>query len=55
VELKSPNGKVEKITVMETGADTGIFEASVPVSGSGVWTASYGYWGFRKQALLTIK
>jgi hypothetical protein len=55
VELKSPNGKVEKITVMETGADTGIFEASVPVSGSVVWTASYGYWGFGKQALLTIK
>jgi hypothetical protein len=55
VELKSPDGQVEKITVIETGADTGIFEASVPVRKAGLWTASYGYWGFRKQALLTIK
>jgi len=55
VELKAPDGRINKIAVVETGADTGLFEASLPVVGSGVWTASYGYWGFRKQTLLNVK
>ena len=55
VELKAPDGRINKIAVVETGTDTGLFEASLPVAGSGVWTASYGYWGFRKQTLLNVK
>jgi hypothetical protein len=55
VELKAPDGKVSRITVVETGADTGEFRAEFTPGRSGSWSVSYGYWGFRKEALLKVK
>jgi hypothetical protein len=55
VELKAPDGKVSRITVVETGPDTGVFMASFTPGKRGVWRSSYGYWGFRKEALLNVK
>jgi hypothetical protein len=55
VELKAPDGKMSRITVVETGPDTGVFMASFTPGKRGLWRLSYGYWGFRKDAKLKVQ
>jgi hypothetical protein len=55
VELTSPNGVKSRLMVIETGDDTGVFSASFKPEKPGTWKASYGYWGFRKEAVIQVK
>ena len=55
VELTSPDGVKSRLVVVETGDDTGVFSTSFKPEKPGTWKASYGYWGFRKEALLNVK
>jgi hypothetical protein len=52
VEQILENGDAIRINLIETGEDTGIFRAALkPMPGKNT-RLSYGYWGFRKQAVL---
>jgi hypothetical protein len=49
-------GEPQKVTVTETGPNTGLFRAAHTVpAGSNALTISYGYMGFEKKAKLTIQ
>lgn len=54
VELTAPDGSVSRLSLTETSNDSGVFKAIVPVTSSGTWTISYGYWGFKKSANIVI-
>lgn len=55
VLVANGNAESEKVTVTETGANTGLFQASYTVpAGVTALTASYGYLGFGKKAMLTV-
>lgn len=54
VELKENGGERVKYKVIETGANTNIFRAIYQPGKSKKTTASYGYWGFRKEANLLV-
>ena len=52
VELKEGDGNERKYQLTETGADTGVFSAAYTPIANKRAIISYGYWGFRKQAVL---
>lgn len=54
VELKTGEDKVKRIAVKETGPATGIFRTVMPLSYAKKYVAGYGYWGFRKTAVLKV-
>lgn len=54
VELKENGGEAIKYKLKETGANTSIFRAIYEPKTSKKVTAAYGYWGFRKEATLTV-
>jgi hypothetical protein len=54
VELSAPDGSVCRLSLTETSKDSGLFSAIVPVTSSGEWRISYGYWGFKKTAVIII-
>jgi len=55
VEVAADGQLYEKVTVTETGPNTGVFRAKYKVSNNGNLQVKYGYFGFAKQARLTIK
>jgi hypothetical protein len=57
LEIRNGNGKLSKLEVSETGANTGIFTAKYKVLKTGkpgIISVSYGYLGFKKEAILEI-
>jgi hypothetical protein len=52
VEQILENGDAIRINLIETGEDTGIFRAALKPTPGKNTRLSYGYWGFRKQAVL---
>ncbi len=54
VELKENGGETTKYKLTETGLNTSIFRTVYPSKKGVKATASYGYWGFRKEANLWI-
>jgi hypothetical protein len=46
------NGDVIRVNLVETGEDTGIFRAALKPYPGNKTRLSYGYWGFRKEAVL---
>jgi hypothetical protein len=55
VELKESDTEPIKYKLKETGPDTGTFSAAYTPKVSGHIHISYGYWGFKKQAVLTVR
>jgi hypothetical protein len=52
VEQILENGDVIRVNLVETGEDTGIFSAALKPYPGNKTRLSYGYWGFRKEAVL---
>jgi hypothetical protein len=52
VEQTLENGDVIRINLLETAEDTGIFRAALKPTHDKKTRLSYGYWGFRKEAVL---
>ena len=52
VEQTLENGDVIRINLLETGEDTGIFRAALKPTHDKKTRLSYGYWGFKKEAVL---
>jgi hypothetical protein len=50
VMVKYDNQEEQKLKVTETAADSGIFTAPLNTKKASEIVASYGYWGFRKEA-----
>jgi hypothetical protein len=57
VDVYDAKGAIQRVTVTETGANTGIFTARYTIARKKGKTlkASYGYLGFQKEAIITLK
>lgn len=54
VELKEGNGKAVRYKVRETSMNSNTFRTTISVQKNMVYKASYGYWGFKKEAELIV-
>ena len=54
VEISENDEKPQKVKLEETGANTSVFRAVLKKNNKKTLKAAYGYWGFRKEAVLKI-
>lgn len=54
VEISENDGQPQKVKLEETGANTSVFRAVLKKNKKTTLKAAYGYWGFRKEAVLKI-
>ena len=54
VEISENDGQPQKVKLEETGVNTSVFRAVLKKNKKTILKAAYGYWGFRKEAVLKI-
>ena len=54
IEISENDEKPQKVKLEETGANTSVFRAVLKKNNKTTLKAAYGYWGFRKEAVLKI-
>lgn len=55
VEIAEKGRAPQRVQVVETGKNTSVFRAALKKDKKMTLTVSYGYWGFKKEASLTIQ